>query len=69
MRREGREPCDPPKGAFTCVAKCGLTGELLGPPNLHGYDARIREMLRTRFPDMDEAHYRSRIEMVRDSDL
>ena len=61
--------CDPPKGAFTCVAKCGLTGELLGPPNLHGYDARIREMLRTRFPDMDEAHYRARIEMVRDSDV
>jgi hypothetical protein len=51
------------------VAKCGLTGELLGPPNLHGYDARIREMLRTRFPDMDEAHYRARIEMVRDSDV
>ena len=61
--------CDPPKGAFTCVAKCGLTGELLGPPNLHGYDARIREMIRTRFPDMDEAHYRARIEMVRDADV
>ncbi len=61
--------CDPPKGAFTCVAKCGLTGELLGPPNLHGYDARIREMIRTRFPDMDEAHYRARIEMVRDPDV
>ena len=61
--------CDPPKGAFTCVAKCGLTGELLGPPNLHGYDARIREMLRTRFPDMSEQAYRARIEMVRDSDV
>lgn len=61
--------CDPPKGAFTCVAKCGLTGELLGPPNLHGYDARIREMLRTHFPDMSESAYRARIEMVRDSDV
>ena len=61
--------CDPPKGAFTCVAKCGLTGELLGPPNLHGYDARIREMLRTHFPDMSEQAYRARIEMVRDSDV
>jgi len=61
--------CDPPKGAFTCVAKCGLTGELLGPPNLHGYDARIREMLRTRFPDMSESAYRARIEMVRDADV
>ena len=61
--------CDPPKGAFTCVAKCGLTGELLGPPNLHGYDARIREMLRTRFPEMSESAYRARIEMVRDADV
>jgi len=60
--------CDPPKGAFTCVAKCGLSGELLGPPNLHGYDARIREMIRTRYPDMSESAYRARIEMVRDQE-
>ena len=58
--------CEPPKGAFSCVAKCGLSGVLLGPPNLHGYEAKIREMLRTRFPSMSEAEYRSRIEMVRD---
>ena len=60
--------CEAPKGAFTCVAKCGLSGELLGPPNLHGYDARVREMVRTRFPNMSEEAYRARIEMVRDSD-
>ena len=60
--------CEPPKGSFSCVAKCGLSGELLGPPNLHGYDARIREMIRTRFPNMDEQAYRAHIEMVRDSD-
>lgn len=59
---------EPPKGAFTCVAKCGLTGELLGPPNLHGYDARVREMIRTRFPGMDEQEYRSHIEMVKDQE-
>ncbi|MBR4652720.1 MAG: hypothetical protein IKO72_05105 [Kiritimatiellae bacterium] len=58
--------CEPPKGTFTCVAKCGVTGEFLGPPNLHGYDARIREMLRTRCAGMSEADYRARIEMVRD---
>ena len=60
--------CEPPKGAFTCVAKCGLSGELLGPPNLHGYDARIREMIRTRYPNMSEAAYRARIEIVRDQE-
>lgn len=61
--------CEAPKGAFNCVAKCGLTGELLGPPNLHGYDARVREMVRTRFPNMSEEAYRARIEMVRDSEV
>lgn len=60
--------CEPPKGAFTCVAKCGLSGELLGPPNLHGYDARIREMIRTRYPNMSESAYRARIEIVRDQE-
>lgn len=61
--------CEPPKGTFSCVARCGLSGELLGPPNLHGYDARVREMLRTRYPDMDEAAYRARVEMVRDPEV
>ena len=60
--------CDPPKGQFTCVARCGMSGELLGPPNLHGYDARIREMINARFPEMTEAAYRSKIEMVRDQE-
>lgn len=57
-----------PKGNFPCVARCGLTGELLGPPNHHSYAAKIQEMLRERFPNMREAEYRSRIEMVRDAE-
>ncbi len=58
--------CEPPKGTFTCVAKCGLSGELLGPPNHHGFAAKVKEMLRTRYPHMNEADYRARVEMVRD---
>ena len=61
--------CEPPKGQFPCVARCGMSGELLGPPNLHGYDERIREMISTRYPNMTESEYRSKIEMVRDSDV
>ena len=60
--------CDPPKGSFACIAKCGISGELIGPPNLHGYDAKIREMIRTRFPGMSEADYRSRLAMVHDQE-
>lgn len=61
--------CEPPKGNFSCVARCGMSGVLLGPPNLHGYDARIREVIRGRFPTMDEAVFRARIEMVHDADV
>ncbi len=57
---------EPPSGSFPCVARCGLSGELLGPPNHHSYNARVLEMLRTRYANMTEEAYRSRIETVRD---
>ena len=60
--------CEPPSGNFACVAKCGLSGELLGPPNVHDFNSVVREMIRTKFPGMSEEQYRSRIEMVRDSE-
>ena len=60
--------CEPPKGNFNCVAKCGLSGVLLGPPNVHEFNATVKEMLRTRYPNMSEAEYRSHIEMVRDAE-
>ena len=41
--------CEPPKGNFSCVAKCGLSGVLLGPPNHHDFNATVKEMLRTRY--------------------
>ena len=60
--------CEPPKGNFNCVAKCGLSGVLLGPPNIHEFNAVVKEMIRTRYPEMSEEQYRSHIEMVRDAD-
>lgn len=59
---------EPPKGNFNCVAKCGLSGVLLGPPNIHEFNAVVKEMIRTKYPDMSEVQYRAHIEMVRDSD-
>ena len=64
---EAREiACEPPSGNFSCVAKCGLSGELLGPPNIHEFNSVVREMIRTKYPNMTEEQYRSHIEMVRD---
>jgi len=60
--------CEPPTGNFNCVAKCGLSGVLLGPPNIHEFNATVREMIRTRYPEMSEEQYRSHIEMVRDAE-
>ena len=60
--------CDPPKGNFNCVAKCGLSGVLLGPPNIHEFNGIVREMIRTRYPNMSEEQYRAHIEMVRDAE-
>jgi hypothetical protein len=57
---------DPPSGAFTCVARCGLSGELLGPPNHHSTEDRMREVHRRRFPEMSFAAYRQRVETVHD---
>lgn len=52
---------DPPKGTFQCVARCTLSGELLGPPNYHGYAERVLDVHRTRFPAMPIEDYRKRI--------
>lgn len=60
---------EPPSGVFNCVARCGLSGELLGPPNHHSFNARVQELLRTRFSNMREEEYRNRIEMVRDPEV
>ncbi len=34
---------DPPKGNFQVINKCGLTGELLGPPNYHRYNQIVQQ--------------------------
>lgn len=58
--------CEPPSGAFVCVARCGMSGELLGPPNHHSFNGKVQEMLRTRYATLSEEAYRARIETVRD---
>lgn len=61
--------CEPPSGVFTCVARCTMSGELLGPPNHHSFNSKLQEVLRTKFPNMSEEAYRSRIEIVRETDV
>jgi len=58
-----------PAGNFTCVARCGYTGRLLGPPNHHSYAERVASLHAEQFPHLTLDEYRRRIDMVRDPDL
>jgi len=57
---------DPPKGNFQVVNKCGVTGELLGPPNYHLYSQIIQRHHAARVGRMSFEAFRAKIETVRD---
>lgn len=56
-------------GNFVCVGRCGLSGEVFGPPNHHSYNERVEEVHRARYPHMAFEEYKKRIEMVRDEEV
>lgn len=59
---------DPPSGTFTSIRKCGVTGELLGPPNFHGLKRIIADHHASRLSNMPFARFESRIETVTDEE-
>lgn len=67
--RKSSVATEPPKGAFTVVAQCGMSGVLLGPPNHHEYTTRVISLHASRFKNMHFEVYKSRIRMVRDEAL
>ena len=60
---------EPPKGNFQVINKCGVTGELLGPPNYHRYNQIVQQHHTNRLPRMPFEVFRSRIESVRDPEV
>jgi len=54
---------DPPKGNFQSVARCGLSGTLIGPPNHHAYQKTLLDLHREKFSNMDLARYKSKVVM------
>jgi hypothetical protein len=64
--QEERTPADPPKGTYTFVAQCGISGAILGPPNYHDYQNKIRKLHSERFSRMPFEAFKSRIKIVRD---
>ncbi len=55
-----------PKGNYTFVAQCGMSGVLLGPPNFHGYQEQLRALHTERFSRMPFDAFKARVKIVRD---
>jgi hypothetical protein len=61
---------DPIKGNFSNVARCRLSGTLLGPTNYHTYQPQLRNLYEQRFSRrMSFTDYQRQIEIVSDTAL
>ncbi len=60
---------DPPKGNYLVINRCGITGELLGPPNYHRYNQLVQQHFAAKVSRMSLEAFRSRIETVRDPEV
>jgi hypothetical protein len=54
-----------PTGNFQIVARCGLSGEWLGPPNFHAYQSNLRRLHRERFAHLPFEVYASKVRSER----
>lgn len=59
-----KQPCDPPKGVWTLVAV--FDDLVLGPPNYHGYQEKLRALHAQRAPRMPFEAFKSRVRIVKD---
>ena len=64
-----RTATEPPKGKYTFVAQCGMSGAILGPPNHHDYQNQLRKLHTERFSRMPFEVYKSRVRIVRDEEV
>ena len=60
---------DPPKGTYTFVAQCGMSDQILGPPNYHGYQDKLRALHADRFSRLPFDVFKSRVKIVHDEEV
>lgn len=58
-----------PTGSFTSIQKCGITGELLGPPNYHRLKKIMAGHHASRLSSMPYAKFESRVESVKEEEV
>lgn len=64
-----RTKIDPPKGVYTFVAQCGMSGAILGPPNYHDYQNQLRRVHAERFARMPFDAFKARVKIVKDEEV
>jgi hypothetical protein len=64
-----KTPTDPPKGIYTFVAQCGMSGAVLGPPNYHDYQNQLRRLHSERFSRLPFEVFKARVKMVKDPEV
>ena len=64
-----RTATEPPKGKYTFVAQCGMSGIILGPPNYHDYQNQLRKLHNERFSRMPFEAFKARVKIVRDEEV
>ena len=57
---------EPPKGTYTFVAQCGMSGTILGPPNYHDYQSKLHKLHNERFARMPFEAFKARVKIVKD---
>lgn len=57
-----------PSGNFQMVNRCGITGELLGPPNYHRYQQFVQAHYSTRISGMSLDRFKSKIESSKEQE-
>jgi hypothetical protein len=61
---------EPIKGNFSNIARCRLSGTLLGPTNHHNYQLQLRSLYEQRFSRrMSFADYQRQVEIANDAEL
>jgi hypothetical protein len=64
-----RTKIEGPKGTYTFVAQCGMSGTILGPPNYHDYQNQIRKLHAERFSRMPFDAFKARVKIVKDEEV
>ncbi len=58
-----------PKGSYPIINKCGVTGELLGPPNYHRYQQILQQHYAAKIKGMSFDRFRESIVSVREPEV